>query len=108
MRQDLFDVAPIMEDAMKYFKRGNPWGLDWYAFPQTWSSTALGFGGIGGAAMTRAQTVIVGYGNHFVVYFGPRFAYEVVGPNKLFFDDMKACHMASVKDHYKYIGHDGD
>jgi len=33
-------------------------------FPQTWGSTALGYGGIGGAAMTPAYTVVVSYENH--------------------------------------------
>lgn len=40
-------------------------------FDQMWPSTALGYGGIGGAAITNAYTVIVGdqRGNH-CVYFG--------------------------------------
>lgn len=48
-----------------------------YSFPQMWGSTALGFGGMGGQAMTTAQTYIVvtDYGAAFV-YFAGRFAYE--------------------------------
>jgi|ERR1035437_6107199 hypothetical protein len=38
------------------FPRDN---LSWYSFPQLWGSTACGHGGIGGCAMTSAQTVIV-------------------------------------------------
>lgn len=48
-------------------------------FPQTWGSTALGFGGVGGQAITGAYTVIVEChrtGNR-AVYFGGRFAYLV-------------------------------
>lgn len=49
-------------------------------FPQMWGSTALGYGGIGGAAMTRAYTVVVRLENVFCVYFGGsgRLAYSVV------------------------------
>lgn len=47
-------------------------------FPQTWGSTALGYGGIGGAAMTPAYTVIVTYHNYSCVYFGyGRLAYMI-------------------------------
>ena len=47
-------------------------------FPQTWGSTALGFGGIGGAAMTPAYTVVVtGPGGQLAVYWGNRHAYTI-------------------------------
>lgn len=47
-------------------------------FPQTWGSTALGYGGLGGAAMTSAYTVVVQEGNCACVYFGgERLAYRV-------------------------------
>jgi hypothetical protein len=47
-------------------------------FPQTWGSTALGYGGIGGAAITGAYTVVVSYGNYVCVYFGyGRLAYRL-------------------------------
>ncbi|MBU9200212.1 hypothetical protein KTD31_02175 [Burkholderia multivorans] len=49
-------------------------------FAQTWGSTALGFGGIGGAAMTPAYTVVVaGPSGHFAVYWAGRLAYVVDG-----------------------------
>lgn len=99
MRIETFNIEPLMQDAKARFERPNsPWGMDWFAFPQTWGSTALGFGGIGGCAMTTAQTVIIGYGNRFEVYFGGRFAYEVLDPNEQFFSDMRKWRMASVKD----------
>lgn len=47
-------------------------------FAQTWGSTALGFGGIGGAAMTPAYTVVVkGQEGHLAVYWAGRFAYVI-------------------------------
>jgi len=58
-------------------------------FPQTWGSTALGFGGIGGQAMTPAYTVVIespyaGY----LVYFGGRIAYNITRANEQFFKDI--------------------
>lgn len=64
-------------------------------FEQTWGSTALGFGGIGGAAMTTAYTGIIQAGEEtFAVYFHERFAYEVTKPNDHFFKDMEKKEMA--------------
>lgn len=58
-------------------------------FPQTWGSTALGFGGIGGAAMTTAYTVVViGPMGDACVYFAGRMAYHVQRPNQKFHEDM--------------------
>jgi hypothetical protein len=61
-------------------------------FPQMWGSTALGFGGIGGAAMTSAYTVIVFGCNRTdaCVYFNGGLAYHIKAPNKQFYDDMAA------------------
>lgn len=59
-------------------------------FPQTWSSTALGFGGVGGQAITSAYTTIIEstHGKGFCVYFGGRFAYLIEKPNDHFFGDI--------------------
>lgn len=47
-------------------------------FNQTWGSTALGYDGIGGSAMTDAYTVIVELNGVFCVYFGSgRLAYKI-------------------------------
>lgn len=47
-------------------------------FGQTWGSTALGFGGIGGAAMTEAYTVVIqGPARQQAVYWAGRFAYLI-------------------------------
>lgn len=53
-----------------------------YVFSQTWSSTALGYGGVGGQAITQAYTVVVvsEMTGHAAVYFGSgRLAYLVGG-----------------------------
>ena len=53
--------------------------FDMYTFEQTWGSTALGFSGIGGQAITTANTYVfvpVTCNQNAFVYFGGRFAYE--------------------------------
>lgn len=69
-------------------------------FTQIWSSTALGFGGIGGQAITTAYTIVLEseFGAGFCVYFGGRFAYHITRPNQHFFDDIINRRLVSVKD----------
>lgn len=64
-------------------RRPDVWNCEVYAmFAQTWSSTALGFGGLGGQAMTPAYTVVVvGPDRHLAVYWAGRFAY-LIDPHK--------------------------
>ena len=73
-------------------------------FPQTWGSTALGFGGVGGQALTRAYTTVVSdiQRNWHVVFFGERAAYLVTEPSDAFFEDLKGGQMASVLYAGKY------
>lgn len=76
---------------------------DLYMFDQTWASTALGFGGMGGSAMTKATTYV------FVprelatayVYFDGQFAYEC-GINDRFREDIRNHRMASVMESGRY------
>lgn len=52
--------------------------VDVVLFSQMWGSTALGYGGLGGAAMTEAYTVVVMTREVACVYFGcGRLAYKV-------------------------------
>lgn len=86
MHQLLRDLTPILEAALKEFTddiRDDAMILShelrWDAFPQMWPSTALGYGGVGGHAMTSAQTVVVTrpfQSDKAIVFFGrPRVAY---------------------------------
>jgi hypothetical protein len=50
--------------------RPDPSELTVLLFPQTWGSTALGYGGLGGAAVTDAYTVVVRKRAELCVYFG--------------------------------------
>ncbi len=77
-------------------------------FPQTWGSTALGHGGIGGAAITTAYTVVLECieTGEMLVYFGSRFCYAVhvrsVNFAK-FIDDCDDHNLASKHESGKYL-----
>lgn len=50
-----------------------------HTFTQMWGSTALGFGGFGGQAMTEARTYVfvpIAGNQKCFVYFGSQFAYK--------------------------------
>lgn len=64
---------------------------------QTWGSTALGFGGLGGQATTTAHVIVaIGPNRDAAVYFGGRFAYLIEKPNATFRDDVFKRTMADV------------
>ena len=67
-------------------------------FLQTWASTALGFGGIGGQAISEAYTTVFGdvLKNVYVIFFGNSLAYIVENPTEKFFTDLKFRMLASV------------
>jgi len=68
-------------------------------FTQTWGSTALGFGGIGGQAITSAYVCVIESNllGQFAVYFGGRLAYVIERPNTKFFEDMANKKMVDAK-----------
>jgi hypothetical protein len=68
-------------------------------FPQTWSSTALGFGGIGGQAITSAYVCVIESDllAQFAVYFGGRLAYVIKRPNQVFFEHIANHKMVDAK-----------
>ena len=75
-----------------------------YTFEQVWSSTALGFGGIGGQAMTSARTYVfipITCNQKCFVYFAGRFAYAVDYSEK-FMEDVLNNNMAAVYESGKY------
>lgn len=76
-----------------------------YIFEQTWGSTALGFDGIGGQAMTTANTYVfvpVTCHQNCFVYFDGRFAYQVPC-SKSFMEDVRNHSMKSVNQSRLYI-----
>lgn len=74
-----------------------------FVFPQTWGSTALGFGGAGGQAMTMAYTTIVSIQSHAAVYFGGRLAYVVANPNQRFWEHVAQQSMVAAGGSHAYV-----
>ena len=76
-----------------------------YTYPQWWSSTALGFGGIGGQALTQAYTtVIVDEKTKYAgVFFGNELAYAILNPNERFWDDLNMKNMKSCDESNDYM-----
>jgi hypothetical protein len=68
-------------------------------FPQTWGSTALGFGGIGGQAITSAYVCIIESNlvGGYAVYFGGRLAYVIERPNEKFIEDIQRHRMVDAR-----------
>lgn len=68
-------------------------------FSQTWSSTALGFGGIGGQAFTPAYVCVIESNlvGQYAVYFGGRLAYVIDRPNEKFVEDIARQRMVDAK-----------
>jgi len=76
-------------------------------FPQSWGSTAMGHGGMGGASMTTAYTIILEcpFTQEFLVYFGGLFCYKVDRRSKnldAFRKDIAKHNLASKRDSGKY------
>lgn len=99
------EVLPDIEH--KYHQRthiGRPsvMDLDIIHFPQLWGSTALGFGGMGGAAMTTAYTTVIICRNNAAVFFDGRHCYSVDDFKEPFMDDVNKRQMASLSEAVKY------
>lgn len=76
-----------------------------YTFEQTWGSTALGFGGVGGQAMTSARTYVfvpVTCNQKCFIYFAGRFAYKTDYCEALI-EDIRSQNMEPVYRAGKYV-----
>lgn len=96
-----------------------------FVFPQTWSSTALGFDKqccFSGQAITEAYTVVVEMTSYqsianqeklgfnikelddkvYAVFFNGKLAYMCLNPNQKFFDDLNKMCMKSQKESTEY------
>lgn len=78
--------------------------FEMYMFPQMWGDTSLGFGGIGGQAMTSAYTTVIIDNNTgwHGVFFGERLAYIINSPNEKFYENLRNWNMESVSRKGKY------
>lgn len=107
MARELLEIEEDFPFRLDYTKPLKPNIDDFciHTFEQTWASTALGFGGIGGQAFTNARTYV------FIpeipdqkchVYFAGRYAYAS-DYNDAFIEDVKRGQMVSVAMKGKYI-----
>lgn len=98
----------IKDDLTKEDKKYCP-EYEMTMFLQTWGSTALGFGGIGGQAMTSAYTTVVReiYSNWCGVFFEERLAYKIKDPNQTFNEDVCKFQMKPVYEKSVYFRKDG-
>lgn len=72
-----------------------------YDFDQIWGSTALGFPGCGGSAITTERTYVIIDGDTAYVYFGGNYAYQSPVTVALM-DDVNNQRMASVMESGRY------
>ena len=75
---------------------------EFYSFPQLWSDSACGGGGMGGQMLTNGQTYVVRFPatNNAVVFVGK--AYPVIDCNELFWDDLHAHQMKPYNQRHRY------
>ena len=101
MARQLISIAEDLRDRLGIYYPDRCDHL--YDFDQTWASTALGFGGIGGSAMTTERTYVYVMDDAEIacVYFGGTFAYKT-HINDRFWEDIKKHDMASVMESYRY------
>lgn len=97
----IVDGRPAQTGTIK--RRPTQYDVAIHSFPQTWSSSAIGFPGAGGQMMSTCQTVIVIQGPTAFVYFGGRFAYKVENCYAIdrFRQDMSNQNMASQMQSFK-------
>ena len=104
--KELLQIEEDLRFRLDYSKGEKPTVDDFelYVFEQIWGSTALGFPGVGGDAMTTARTYVlipVYCNQKCFVYFAGRFAYSA-DYSELFKQDLAKHQMKSVIGSDKY------
>lgn len=95
----------VVKDKEEYTKSKYPPEFEFYMFPQVWGDTSLGFGGIGGQAITTAYTTVIidNAAGWCGVFFGEGLAYTILNPNPLFYEDLRNWRMESKSKRGKYL-----
>lgn len=106
MALELLEIEKDIPFRLDYAENPRPVIDDFelYTFEQVWGSTALGFGGIGGQAMTSARTYVLipmNCNQKCFVYFAGRYAYAVPY-SQMLMDDVAAQNVAPVHKAGKY------
>jgi len=107
MARDILYIESDLPYRLDYSEKPYPTVDDFelYTFEQIWGSTALGFGGMSGQAITTARTYVfipVNCNQKCFVYFAGRFAYKV-NYSETFMEDVRNCMVASVSESKKYV-----
>jgi hypothetical protein len=94
---------------IKKSRRPRDEDVEVFMFHQTWGSTTLGYGGVGGSAITTAYTVVISLHGAACVYFGgDRLAYRLdfnelsAEGRKRFNDDIRSHDMADCRECVRY------
>ena len=106
MAREILSIEADLPFRLDYSENPRPTVDDFelHTFEQTWGSTALGFSGIGGQAMTTARTYVlvpVTCNQKCFVYFAGRFAYSA-DCCQAFKDDVRKGNMEPVARSGKY------
>ena len=106
MARDILAIEADLPYRFDYSNNSNPTLDDFelHTFEQTWGSTALGFGGVGGQAMTSATTYVfipIGINQKCFVDFAGSFA-DAVDYSDKFMKDVLGCNVAAVHESGKY------
>jgi hypothetical protein len=100
--KDLPDVVHGSDEKGWKSRRPYEQEVEVYHFPQTWSSTALGFGGVGGQAFTTAYTTVVIHVRDAAVYFNGGYAYLIADFNEHLMEDIRDQNVAARGHSGKY------
>lgn len=106
MAREILFIEEDLPFRLDYNEKPHPTIDDFelHTFEQIWGSTALGFGGIGGQAMTTARTYVfvsITCNQKCFVYFAGRFAYAT-DYSSVFIDDVRKGNMEPVARSKKY------
>ena len=105
MAREILAIEADLPNRLDYSKeRPTIDDFELHTFNQMWGSTALGFGGIGGQAMTNARTYVfvpITCNQKCFVYFAGRFAYQADYCGSLV-EDIRSQNIAPVYQAGKY------
>ena len=92
------DLPYVSSGPIGAFRRPSADQVEVTMFRQEWPSTALGFDGVGGRAMTKAYTTVVCLGDMCCVYFAGRLAYRASKRSEAFSQDLAAQKLVSARE----------
>lgn len=96
-----------VHDAINHFERegADRRELKVLSWPQKWPDSACGFESYRSfQAEWTAQTVVTMYRSAFRVYHGGKFAYQIIHPNGIFFDELGKRKLRGQVDWEAYLG----